>query len=483
MKEELLRLRNICLPVREADVLHGLNLTISAGEILGVYGTSTGRRGALAALLSGEAVPRAGSIFIRGKGYSDLKEAVMKLPPSERIGTPLRQIPKLRVWENLLMLRASGTKSLLRPISTSVRRYLKAYIQDIGVTFDAEDILGELTVCERYIVSLISADLLGKKLIILEDSLPNLPPEEMRELKRVLRLMASRGCSFVITSCYMRMLELYCDRISVLSTGRIVRSIHPPYGEQSARLVPLRMLHDRERPRDWKLLGTMRLELEGGQELELRFGEGKRITVFDMSGRVEAALAEARRHPEGMEHCLEVSPLVRRECKKRGGRLFAEFSSYGYLSRAFTLQENLVLGLYRRFSRGLFVSRRKLRYLRREFDEWYGSDELMSRPDCGSLLHQEELRCISYKMRLVRPRMLLFSDAGSGRDSAPHRVLEGALEETVREGGAVCVISPGIEVREDMADEYILVLKDVIRYHIPREEMASRFGWNREETE
>jgi len=136
----VLRVENLSrsAPTAEGTALKGVNLTLRAGEILGIGGVAGNGQEELLAALSGEARSIPGSVTLEGRDLSALgpeprREAGLLAAPEDRLGHAA--VPDFSLTENTL-LTAGARKGLVRRgliDHAGARRYAESVISAFDV--------------------------------------------------------------------------------------------------------------------------------------------------------------------------------------------------------------------------------------------------------------------------------------------------------------------------------------------------------------
>jgi ABC-2 type transport system ATP-binding protein len=74
----------------------------------------------------------------------------------------------------------------------------------------------------RQRLALAAAQLRAPRLLILDEPTAGLDPAGVRDLRHVLTGMAARGCGVLLSSHDMADVELVCDTVTILQSGRVV---------------------------------------------------------------------------------------------------------------------------------------------------------------------------------------------------------------------------------------------------------------------
>ena len=207
------------LVVRGLRVVYGptaavdeLDLRVEAGTVVGLVGPNgCGKTTTLRAVL-GLVEPRTGTIDVKGvRGGTLHARALVASVPDEPTG-----LDELSVAE-LLQL----TASLWRAESDFARR-AELLLGVFGLRECVRSQLGSLSHGQRRLVSVVAAVALDRPLLLVDEATAALDPEAAIALREVVRVAAERRAGVLVATQDLHFAELVCDRVTLLSAGRVV---------------------------------------------------------------------------------------------------------------------------------------------------------------------------------------------------------------------------------------------------------------------
>jgi ABC-type multidrug transport system fused ATPase/permease subunit len=197
------------------DVLHGIDLTIEAGEWLAVVGSSGAGKSTFAKLLAGIYQPRAGGITIGGRNMADLT-------PAERRGkvalvTQEHHIFRGTLRDNLAIASPDAGDDEMAAALTSVDAW--DWVQSMGL--DTAVGPGGLALDPAMVQQLALARLVlaDPETLILDEATSSLSPRAARHLERSLAAVV-RGRT-VVAIVHRLHTARDADRIAHFQDGRI----------------------------------------------------------------------------------------------------------------------------------------------------------------------------------------------------------------------------------------------------------------------
>jgi len=210
--------------------LDHVSLALGEREVLGLIGPNGAGKTTLFNVINGVYHPSAGRITFRG-------EEITALPPYEvarrgigRAHQVVRPLNDLTVRENATVGACFGRENL--PLEKA-RRVADEVLAFVGLAERADVLAGKLNVAQKKRLELARA-LAGRPLVLLADEvLAGLNPNEVVEMLGVFRAIREQGVSVIMIEHLMHAVMSVSDRVIVLD-----------YGEKIAEGAPQDVAHD-----------------------------------------------------------------------------------------------------------------------------------------------------------------------------------------------------------------------------------------------
>ena len=190
------------------EVIAGIDLTVSAGEVVGLLGPSGSGKSTLMRAIVGVQVTAGGTVDVLGRpaGDASLRRDVGYVTQAPSI------YPDLTVAENV-----GYFSTLLRAGADDVARVLDA----VDLTASARRRVATLSGGEKSRVSLAVALLGSPQLLVLDEPTVGLDPVLRRDLWNLFARIAAGGASLLVSSHVMDE-AVRCDRLLLMRDGRLL---------------------------------------------------------------------------------------------------------------------------------------------------------------------------------------------------------------------------------------------------------------------
>ncbi|GLV48878.1 sugar ABC transporter [Thermus sp. LT1-2-5] len=229
----LLEVRSLVKRFGPTVALDGAELSLEAGEILGLVGANGSGKSTLIRVVAGLVRPDGGQVRWQGKAFLPSNPLAAWRAGIAVAHQETSLIPTLSLWENLTLPHRSLGKPL--PAKARVRELLDRLTLAVPLEVQA----GQLSASERQIAEVAKALLWEPRLLLLDEPTAALDHEQVQALFTQIRAFAARGTGCIFVSHRLSEVRSLCHRILVLRGGRVVYEANSktPFEELLARMV------------------------------------------------------------------------------------------------------------------------------------------------------------------------------------------------------------------------------------------------------
>jgi ABC-2 type transport system ATP-binding protein len=198
----------------EVRAIHDLSFEIADGEIVGVLGLNGAGKSTLLQILSGALYPTSGQVSIGGIDTADAPAEVRR-----RIGFLPEEPPLYREMTVEAYLRFVGR---LKGMSTAdVDRRLDEVCESTGIVVVRHNVIATLSHGYRKRVGIAQAIINEPALLILDEPISGLDPEQIAEMRDMIRGLRGKH-TILLSSHILTEISRTCDRLMMIKGGEIV---------------------------------------------------------------------------------------------------------------------------------------------------------------------------------------------------------------------------------------------------------------------
>ncbi|MGA8116974.1 MAG: ATP-binding cassette domain-containing protein [Actinocatenispora sp.] len=191
----------------ELHAVRDLDLTVRAGEVYGFLGPNGAGKTTTLRMLLGLVRPTAGTVLLHGR------------PPGSLAGVgALIEGPAFYPY----LSGRDNLRVLARHAGVATRR--------VDVVLDLVDLAGRggdryatYSLGMKQRLGVAAALLKDPRLLILDEPTNGLDPAGMADMRAMVRRLGAAGCTVLVSSHLLSEVEQICDRVGVISRGRLVR--------------------------------------------------------------------------------------------------------------------------------------------------------------------------------------------------------------------------------------------------------------------
>jgi len=221
----LVEMRDIHKTFGAIKALDGVDLTVEAGEIIGLVGDNAAGKSTLMKVLSGAYQADKGSVQVNGDQYEIHSVDDARALGIEMVYQDLALADNLDVTANIYMGReiVSGRWNWLdfKKMEVEARRLLERLKIDINVKHPVATLSGG----QRQAVAIARAMAFNARLVILDEPTASLSPETAEHVLELVRTLKKQGVAVIMINHRTDEVTRVADRLAVMRHGRIIRDV------------------------------------------------------------------------------------------------------------------------------------------------------------------------------------------------------------------------------------------------------------------
>jgi ABC-type sugar transport system ATPase subunit len=457
--------------------LQGVGLRVGRGRLHALLGENGAGKSTLMNILAGVFPPDAGEIRLESRPVHFRNPREARAAGIAIIFQELNQIPDLSVAENIFLGREPLTAAGLVDFGR-MHRDTTALLAGLGLQVDPGRAVGTLRVGEQQLVEIAKALSFQAKVLILDEPTSALSEQEIEVLFRIIADLKLRGVGLIYITHKLDELPRIADDITILRDGQFVatqpfaglprsemirlmvgrewsgadvRTPTPP-GEEALRLTGLSLPHPR-RPGDFLV-----------RDVSFAVRRGEIVGLFGLMGAGRTELLEVifGRHAGAASGTIQLAGQTvdcasPRYAIAAGLALAPEDRKAEGLVLPMTVGENITLAGLEQCTR--------LGLLRPKLEAGIVGDfinRLRIKTPSGSQIVRHlsggnQQKAVLAKWLLTKPQVLLLDEPTRGIDVNAKREIYTLLDELVRQGMGVLLVSSELPEILAVADR-ILVL-------------------------
>jgi putative ABC transport system ATP-binding protein len=221
----LLKDVTLTLPSRagNVEILRGVDLSVNAGEAIGIVGPSGSGKTSLLMLIAGLERATSGTLEVAGTSLEDKNEDALAAFRRDTIGIIFQSfhlIPTMTALENVSVpLEFRGIANAMQLAEEKLKR--------VGLGHRLTHYPGQLSGGEQQRVAIARALASGARILLADEPTGNLDQETGEQIIKLLfELKKQEGASLLLIT-HDRALAKRCDRIAEVRDGKIISGNHP----------------------------------------------------------------------------------------------------------------------------------------------------------------------------------------------------------------------------------------------------------------
>ena len=485
MSEYVLEMREITKRFPGVLALDKVRLELRAGEVHCLVGENGAGKSTMMKILAGAQPMDDGEIRLGGAPV-----AIQSPHHAQELGISMiyqefNLSPFLSVAENIFLGREPRLGKT--PFIDWPRMYREAeeVLARIRVRLDVRQPVNELSVAQQQMVEIAKALSVNAKIIVMDEPSATLTEHELAALFDLIKVLRGQGIGLIYISHRLEEIFEIGDRVTVMRDGQYVDT--KPVGEVIREDI-IRMMVGRELteefPKEVFDCGEERLRVAGlsragvfqDVSFSLHTGEIVGLTGLVGAGRTEVARAIfGADRKTGGSVLLDGKPIEVRspqDAIRHGIGLLTEDRKNQGLVLNMTMRENTTLANLTELLRGPFIDRGK----ERNVAQHYVGDLQIKTPTVEQAVQNlsggNQQKVVLAKWLFTKSRVLIFDEPTRGIDVGAKAEIFKLMNNLVREGVAVLVISSELPEVLGMCDRILVMHEGRLAGELARAEAS-----------
>lgn len=476
----LLEMSNIYKTYPGVQALKDVNLTIGKGEVHALVGENGAGKSTLMKILAGAEHRDSGEIKVNGTPVT-----IQSPHHAQELGISIiyqefNLVPQLGAAENIFLGREPSVCGFIN--------YRKEYadaraiLENLGVDLDVSQPVSTLSIAQQQMVEIAKALSVQSKIIAMDEPSATLTDHELKNLFRLIRTLKEQGVSVIYISHRLEEIFEICDKLTVLRDGEWIATeqVSDMNRDRIIEMMVGRKITD-EYPKEVFSPGNELLKVEslsGGIVKDVSFsvqqGEVVAFTGLVGAGRTETARMIFGADPTQSGALYLEGKKVKfrtpRQAIDAGVCLLTEDRKHQGLILGMKIRENVTLPTLKEFCRMIFTLRGKEKVTTQKSIEDLHIKAPSTETEARNLSGGNQQKVVLAKWLLANSKIFIFDEPTRGIDVGAKREIYLLMNELLRRGAGIIMISSELPEVLGMADRILVMSGGRLAGELAREE-------------
>ena len=224
---EVLRIEDLRKSFGSLEVLKGIDLSVSRGEVVVLLGVSGSGKSTMLRCVNFMEIPSSGRIWFDGELIGVEREHRMEYSEREltrlraRVGMVFQHFnlfPHMTAIQNVM----EGPRTVLRCAAAECRRRGEKYLDKVGLGWKADSFPAQLSGGQQQRVAIARALAMEPEIMLFDETTSALDPELVGEVLETMRELAEDGMTMLIVTHELGFAYTVADKVLFLADGRIL---------------------------------------------------------------------------------------------------------------------------------------------------------------------------------------------------------------------------------------------------------------------
>jgi ribose transport system ATP-binding protein len=464
--------------------LDGVHLDIIRGEVHLLAGENGAGKSTLVKILAGAYKKDSGQITLNGQVLEHLTPKHAQELGISIIYQEFNLIPYLSVAENIFLGREILSKKVPGKINWSkMFEDAQVILDDLHSNIQAKAIVRDLGVAQQQMVEVAKVMSLKSEIIIMDEPTASLTNKEIDSLFNTIRKLKEKGISIIYISHRLEEFKQIGDRVTVMRDGKTIKTleIKDTNTDELIRLMVGRELKEKfpkiSTQKGAEVLKVSNLstkKLLKNVSFNLHAGE-----ILGVAGLVGAGRTEMARAIFGLDHIESGEIIVNdkkltiskpRDAIKAGFGFITEDRKTEGLVLTLDVGSNITLAGLSDFTKGLHVNLKKEKSVINDYISKLNIKTYDSTQKALYLSGGNQQKVVIAKWLLSKSKIFIFDEPTRGIDVGAKTEVYNLINELLKGGAAVLLISSELPEILGMSDRIIVMCRGEITAELQTKE-------------
>lgn len=475
----LLSMQSISKAYPGVQALQNVSLEILRGECHALVGENGAGKSTLMKILAGAEPLDAGEIALDGTPVT-----IHSPHQSQKLGIAIiyqefNLIPTMSIAENVFLGREPSRFGMVD--FSREEKEASDILEQLGISLDVRTPVSQLSIAQQQMVEIAKALSTQAKIIAMDEPSATLTSHELKHLFSLIRTLKERGISVIYISHRLEEIFEVCDRLTVLRDGEWVTTteVHSITREGIIEHMVGRTITD-EFPKEIATKGEEIIRTENlshgfvqNVSFQVHAGEIVGLTGLVGAGRTEVArMLFGADSPDSGTIVLKGKPVVLRSPRHAidmGICFLTEDRKEQGLILGMRIRENVTLPTLSQFCTfGFLEARKEVDSTGQKIEELRiktPSGETMT----GTLSGGNQQKVVLAKWLMAKSKLFIFDEPTRGIDVGAKREIYLLMNELVKNGAGILMISSELPEVLGMADRILVMSEGRIAGELARD--------------
>ena len=220
----LIRINNLHKSYGNEEVLKGINLSVTKGEIVSIIGSSGSGKSTLLRCLNYLEIPSYGEILFNDKNYFLAQKTIQELRTKvTMVFQNFNLFANYSVLDNLTL----APEKVLKRKKEALTEKAKSVLNQVGMLEFAHKYPSQLSGGQKQRVAIARALMMEPEVILFDEPTSALDPEMVGEVLETIKSLAKTGITMLIVTHEMAFAKELSDRVIFMNEGVVHESGTP----------------------------------------------------------------------------------------------------------------------------------------------------------------------------------------------------------------------------------------------------------------